>query len=68
MAARTEYNVVVNQQEYLDRLDHFEGLVSYMLICNLRANGGHSSVVSAWLLERGNNADIETSAARDFRA
>ncbi|KAL0954314.1 hypothetical protein HGRIS_014918 [Hohenbuehelia grisea] len=36
--ARTEYNMVTNQQENRDRLGHIENLVSYMLLRNARSN------------------------------
>ncbi|KAL0956948.1 hypothetical protein HGRIS_014917 [Hohenbuehelia grisea] len=45
MSVHKEHSIVVNHQEYLDRLEHFEELVSYMLVRESETDGGHPFLV-----------------------
>ncbi|KAL0959423.1 hypothetical protein HGRIS_014667 [Hohenbuehelia grisea] len=45
MSVRTEYAVVTSHQEHLDRLTHFEDLVSYMIVRKSREDGSHPSLM-----------------------
>ncbi|KAL0957184.1 hypothetical protein HGRIS_003276 [Hohenbuehelia grisea] len=45
MSLRTKYAVIASHREYLDRLAHFEGLVSCMLVCECRMDGSHPSLM-----------------------